>query len=694
MASLAGGAGNADWAGLGAAPGCWLISSSFVGLQPDSDYGQTGISVQNHSYGIDIHNKYDERAAAYDQSVLDFPYLLHVISAGNKGDSAAVDGPYAGIQGYGNLSGAFKMAKNVLLVGSVDSFSVPALKSSKGPAYDGRIKPDLMAFGKGGSSESAALTSGVAAVVQQVLLEKTDTLPYADLVKAILINSADDIGTPGPDFETGFGQLNALSAVEHAIGQTYTTDVIHANQTLVVPVQVSQPSNALKATLAWNDPLGALFATKALQHNLDLRLISPSGQVILPWILNTTPIRDSLSLPARRGIDTLNNIEQIVVPLPESGEWKLQIIAPPELLQAQHVALAWCLDTLHHFHWSFPLKNVPATPGSNVVLQWQSNDTLSVGAIQWRSINSPQWIDITDEAPLKKGWIRWTLPNTTEPLQLSMNVADQMYFSDTFLVHPESRIKLGFNCPDSVMLFWNSLGSAVKYQIYGLGGTTMEPLFTTADTFVVLKKNSFPQARFSVRPIWLPLELTGARSAAPDIFSQGVACYIKQFDAEWLGGPAIDLKLSLGTDYSIAKITLEKQTGSGFIALFDQFAAGTDYFWQDSNPTPGINTYRVRLDFENGLSMVSDVVHGYFSSNNKWWIFPNPATVGGNINLITLTEENTFIQIYNGNGKLVLTRELENHFTEMPLEGLGKGLYLVKVLDGSQQIGAIKLIIL
>ena len=38
------------------------------------------------------------------------------------------------------------------------------------------------------------------------------TLPPSDLVKAVLINSADDAGNKGIDYSSGFGSVNAYKA--------------------------------------------------------------------------------------------------------------------------------------------------------------------------------------------------------------------------------------------------------------------------------------------------------------------------------------------------------------------------------------------------------------------------------------------------------------------------------------------------
>ncbi|MCC7464742.1 MAG: S8 family serine peptidase, partial [Saprospiraceae bacterium] len=599
MASLAGGAGNADWAGLGAAPGCRPISSSFVGLMPDPDYALTGITVQNHSYGVDIQNWYGSRANAYDQSTLEQPALLHVFSAGNKGDSSAVEGKYAGIPGFANLTGEFKMAKNILLVGSVDAFGIPALRSSKGPAYDGRIKPDLMAFGKGGSSESAALTSGVAAVLQQALLEKTDTLPHSDLIRALLINAADDIGQPGPDFESGFGNLNAWKAAKLVQQGNYATGEVQSGQVLAIPLSISTPVQSFKVTLAWNDPPANAPSDMALLHDLDLRVVSPTGMEYFPWVLNTYPHPDSLRMPARTGSDSLNTVEQILVTLPETGLWEIQIRAPAGLNATQHFGMAWSQDSLHQFNWEYPLKGAPAVSGTQVVLQWQTNQTTAFGTLRWRDVRTSDWQLALDSVALQVGWVRWTFPDSTIAMQLNMVTGGTDHLSDTFLASPELRMRVGFNCPDSVMLFWNPIPGQVSYQLYALGNQYLEPLLTTKDTLIVLQKNAYSSTRFAVAAVHDYL-VPNRRSAAPDIGNQGVECYFYRLEAQWYGNPYIELTLSLGTDYGINSITFEKKQGGVFLPFAEQDANGPLYMLTDDSPHTGVNEKRARLNLANG----------------------------------------------------------------------------------------------
>ena len=127
-------------------------------------------------------------------SVWNNPALVHVFSSGNSGSTASVAGLYGGIAGFANLTGSFKMAKNIITVGATDSFNIVAALSSKGPAFDGRVKPEMVAFGEDGTSGAAALVSGTAALIQHAYKSTYKNLPTAALVKAILLNSADDIG--------------------------------------------------------------------------------------------------------------------------------------------------------------------------------------------------------------------------------------------------------------------------------------------------------------------------------------------------------------------------------------------------------------------------------------------------------------------------------------------------------------------
>jgi len=693
MASLVGGAGNADLRGRGAAPGCQLVSSSFVGLMPDTSYRTQNITVQNHAYGVDIQNWYGTGAVAYDQTTAENPTLLHVFSAGNKGDSLSKSGIYAGIPNFANLTGNFKMAKNVLLVGAVDSLVQVGPLSSRGPAYDGRTKPDLVAFGHDGTSGAAALVSGAAAVVQQCLRLATNDFPGSDLVRAILINSADDIVTQGPDFESGFGNLDLKKAVEAVLNQWFTTDSIVAGQTLAIPLSLPGNLRQLKITLAWNDPPSAPLAPKALLHNLDFTLLDPFGNEHYPWVLNTSPQLDSLRQAAHRGTDSLNNVEQITIDFPGDGLWEIRVSAPTNLSGNQHFALTWSWDTLQHFEWTYPFANDPVPANTEVILRWENNLPDSFARIEWRPWPSSDWRLAKDSVNLRRGWQRWVLPDTFAESQVRMMVGGHEFISPIFLISKELRMKIGFNCPDSVLLFWNAPHPGAQYQLYGLGAKYLEPIAIVADTFVVLQKSAFPQPRFAVAPLAPEKNALGPRSPAPDISKQGVKCYFYGLLANLNPDNGVDLNLSVGTDYGLSKIFFEKQSGSGFEVLNEQPAQHLGYSFEDEHPQKGINAYRARLQLQNGSMLVSDTVEVYFGGENNWWVFPNPVSSQGVLNIVVSSEEQAEFYLYDVLGKLVLEKTAEELLLEIPLRGLAKGIYFYKVHNGELFVGGGKLVV-
>src|SRR5678815_122011 len=104
---------------------------------------------------------------------------------------------------------------------------------------------------------------------------------------------------------------------------------------------------------------------------------------------------------------------------------------------------------------------------------------------------------------------------------------------------------VGFNCPDSFMLYWNKIPGVNSYQVYRLGDKYMEPLSITSDTAIVLDKQTNPSLYYAVAP--LIDRKVGVRSYGYDYRAQGVACYIRTFFGELVNGSA-KLDLALGTN--------------------------------------------------------------------------------------------------------------------------------------------------
>ncbi len=141
--------------------------------------------------------------------------IVVCVAAGNSGSGSATVGDPA-------------CAKKVITVGSVDDGMTIAPGSSRGPTADGRIKPEVCAVGVNVTSAKAGTTDGyvmkwgtsmatphVAGVAALMLEYNPDLTP--DRVREILMDTAADRGSTGPDNNYGWGVVNATDAILHSV---------------------------------------------------------------------------------------------------------------------------------------------------------------------------------------------------------------------------------------------------------------------------------------------------------------------------------------------------------------------------------------------------------------------------------------------------------------------------------------------
>jgi hypothetical protein len=266
-----------------------------------------------------------------------------VWSAGNQRSTSP---QYCGSIGWTyNTIDPLASSKNVIAVGAVISNdNSMSTFSSWGPTDDGRIKPDICAPGcqiggdngvtstkpttgyavQCGTSMAAPMVSGVIALMRQRWnqLVPSDNL-FPATIKGILINSADEKGTIGPDYQYGHGVLNSVAAVRKvSVGAgSYVEAAIITGVTHDYNVSVPSGATKLRATLVWDDPGGTALSGNALINDLDLSLVDPGSSVTLPWILSP----GNPGAAATKGVDRKNNVETVEASSPASGIWHVKV---------------------------------------------------------------------------------------------------------------------------------------------------------------------------------------------------------------------------------------------------------------------------------------------------------------------------------------------------------------------------------
>ena len=690
MASIAAGGGNSDPTSTGVVWDATITSASFDTLLPNADsYFETNdIHVQNHSYGTGIENYYGIETMAYDEACNRIPSLVHIFSSGNDGTESSTDGTYTGISGKANLTGQFKHSKNTMTVGATDSLDNVVSLSSRGPAYDGRIKPEVVAYGHGGTSGSAAILSGLCILMQEEYkLQNGDDLPPASLIKAIIANTAKDIGRPGPDFESGFGSIRGYEAIKAIDKNQFAIGQVKQGETFVVPVSVSPGSSQVKISLAWTDPAAIVEAPKALINDLDLEWREvATGQAWQPWILNSTPNVDSLELRANRGKDTLNNIEQITLANPGPGEYEIIVHGKTISVGSQDFSVTWLIEEINSFQWVFPTALDYLKPNEQNILRWNSGGSVN-GKIEYKQVGTENWIPVSGELDPLIGFYKWHVDAESGLIQLRWINSDTIYLSDTFVVGNQVKPKVALVCPDSLLFHWSPAIHADSFEILALGERHLEHIGYTQDTFYIEYNPEQHGYHYAVAPIYQ--NTTGPRSYGFDYRTQGAGCYINQFFLRYIEHGTAYFEADLGTLYNVNSVILAKLDGD--IYTHEQTISpvtDTKLFFDTDQLDQGVNYFHIVVVLNDGTGHASEEVVVYYHNQHDLLIFPNPAFFGYDMQILVKRDMGFTLQILDVLGREVIYVPSTTNPMAINVSGLVVGQYIavVRYEDGVVEV--------
>ena len=351
-----------------------------------------------------------------------------------------------GANGFDCLEG-FKTAKNGIMVGSVgrDGLTwVLAKSSSTGPTDDGRIKPDVVAYGDniwvlkiktptntglkqgGGTSYAAPAVTAVLAQLAELWKRNTASEMHSATARALICHTADDLGKAGPDYRFGWGLVNAQAAgalvtLRGQDGRFAVQERSLANKAYDTIYIRAKAAAKVMATIAWADPAGQPIPThpdgvpqmnnrtRVLVNDLELRIypITGAGDNIvgvgaLPWKLDP----ESPDTEAKHKDNNVDNIEQVTVTAPatltatKKGVYMIVVSHEGNLKNSLGISVANAVQD-YSLVITGATEYLPAPKSINSMQL-----TASSSRVNWRAVPNANGYDVEYRAAGSNDWIK------------------------------------------------------------------------------------------------------------------------------------------------------------------------------------------------------------------------------------------------------------------------------------------------
>jgi PKD repeat protein len=551
VAGIIGGAGNIDPTKKGMAAGADIFVVDYVNNFQDATlplYLDKNVTITNSSYSDGCNAGYTLATQTVDEQIYQHPYLMHVFSAGNSNGS---DCDYGAGGQWGNITGGHKMAKNAIATANLRVDGAIEPSSSRGPAHDGRLKPDISAHGAeqnstdpnneyqvfGGTSAAAPGIAGCLTQLTQAYrtLNNTPDAPAA-LLKLAIMNTANEMGNIGPDYIFGWGHVNNFRALNLLESNRYTSGSVENGATTTHTVAIPSQTRQAKLMVYWVDRPSDENTARALINDLDITVTAPNGTIYRPWLLDPTPNATNLNTPATTGRDSLNNVEQVAIENPVAGTYTVNIKGFEVPFGPQPYYLAW--EFLNdRVQLTYPAGGEGFIPGTKEWLRWDAYGNTETFTLRYSLDGGNSFLPIIGSINNAQRMYEWTVPNTTSGNVKLMLIRgarrDTTDFPLTIAPLP-TNLAVAKVCPDSITLSWTKTANdTIAYDIYTLGEKYMELTGTTplaAQQYTIPIIDAAEESWYSIRSSKSSAGIVGRRTLAVN-WPGGLLSCPQQFDA-------------------------------------------------------------------------------------------------------------------------------------------------------------------
>ncbi|MFY8132650.1 MAG: hypothetical protein ACOVOL_05400, partial [Bacteroidia bacterium] len=283
----------------------------------------------------------------------------------------------------------------------------------------------------------------------------------------------------------GYGRVNGNNAAKVLEDRTYFSDTVTQNGDATFNISIPAGCANAKIMVYYTDPEAAAGATRALINDLTLSLTDANNTTYLPWaLLKSGRTTASVSAPAIKGVDSLNNHEMVEIDTPSAGNYTIRVAGTTVPQGPVKFYVVYQYKLADQILLTYPMGGESFVPGTTETVRWDDvPNNAAPYTLEYSLDGGTTWSTLSNSIAATRRYYNWSIPANLNSGNMTMRIsrtgASDVCNAPMALYPLPSNIQVVRLCADSMEISWNGGTGATSYEVSLLGSRYMDSVGTT-----------------------------------------------------------------------------------------------------------------------------------------------------------------------------------------------------------------------